>query len=120
MTDADTREEALEEIDQIKREWLEIALEEGIQIAEPKLEEEYSGKFNLRVGRSLHCKLVEAAEREGVSLNHFCSEALAEAVGRYNSSEKIQARYQPARVDDKSSTKQWRALSETNDSPYSD
>jgi antitoxin HicB len=82
MSQGDTPQEAVEMIRDAMRGWLEIALEEGISIAEPKLEEEYSGKFNLRVGKSLHRKLVEAGEREGVSLNHFCSEALAEAVGQ--------------------------------------
>ena len=81
MTEAETCQEALSEIDQVKREWLEIALDEGLPIPEPKAEESYSGKFNLRVGKSLHRKLAEAAGSEGVSLNHFCSEALAEAVG---------------------------------------
>ena len=85
MTDVETREEVLQEIDQIKREWLEIALEEGLAIPEPRLEEEYSGKFNLRVPRTLHRKLVEAAEKDNVSLNAFCTSALAEAVGRAGS-----------------------------------
>ena len=90
MTDADTREEALREIDQIKREWLEIALEEGLSIPEPRLDEEHSGKFNLRVPKTLHRKLVEAAELDGVSLNTFCTSALAEAVGRVGSGEAAQ------------------------------
>src|SRR4030067_2471924 len=85
MTDTDTREEALREIDQIKREWLEIALEEGLSIPEPRLDEEHSGKFNLRVPKTLHRKLVEAAELDGVSLNTFFTSALAEAVGRVGS-----------------------------------
>ena len=42
---------------------------------------EYSGKFNTRVPKSLHRKLVEAAERDGVSLNQWINTALAEAVG---------------------------------------
>jgi antitoxin HicB len=82
MTDVDSPEEALREINEIKREWLEIALEEGLTIAEPKLDEEYSGKFNLRVPKSLHRKLAEAAEADGVSLNTYCATALGEAVGQ--------------------------------------
>lgn len=81
MIDADTREEALSEIDQLKREWLEIALEDGLEIPEPRPDEEYSGKFNLRVPKSLHRKLVGLAEAEGVSLNTYCTTALAEATG---------------------------------------
>jgi hypothetical protein len=32
---------------------------------------QYSGKFNVRIPKSLHRKLDEMAEKEGVSLNHF-------------------------------------------------
>ena len=83
MTVADTREEALSEIDQIKREWLEIALEEGIPIPEPESEENFSGRFNLRVSKSLHQKLVNCSKAEGVSLNTFCATVLAEGVGAF-------------------------------------
>ena len=81
MTNVDTPEEGLAEIQQIKREWLEIALEDGLEIPEPRTEEEYSGNFRLRVPRSLHRKLVEEAAQEGVSLNAVCNAFLAEAVG---------------------------------------
>ena len=62
--------------------WIETALEEGIEVPLPQVEEEYSGKFNTRVPKSLHRKLVEAAERDGVSLNQWINTALAEAVGQ--------------------------------------
>nr|WP_302848012.1 toxin-antitoxin system HicB family antitoxin [Paenibacillus sp. OK003] len=35
-------------------------------------EDKYSGKFNLRVPRSLHRQLVERAAAEDVSLNQYC------------------------------------------------
>jgi antitoxin HicB len=81
MTEAGTPEEGLAEIRQLQREWLEIALEAGHPIPEPRREQEFSGKFNLRVPKGLHRKLAEAAEQEGVSLNQYCSAVLAEAVG---------------------------------------
>jgi hypothetical protein len=65
--------------------WLEVALEEGIPIPEPRPEEDYSGKFVVRVPRSLHRELVEHAEREGVSLNQYINVVLARAVGRHGS-----------------------------------
>jgi hypothetical protein len=49
-------------------------------IPEPRPEEEYSGKFVVRVPRSLHRELVETAEREGVSLNQYINVALAGVV----------------------------------------
>jgi hypothetical protein len=62
--------------------WLEVSLEEGIPIPEPRPEEDYSGKFVVRVPRSLHRDLVEKADREGTSLNQTINVALARAVGR--------------------------------------
>lgn len=83
MTTAESSEEALSEIKTLMKEWLEIALEEHIPIPEPKPADQYSGKFNLRIPRTLHRQLVEAAEDEGVSLNQFCNKILAESIGQY-------------------------------------
>ena len=63
------------------RGWIEVALEEGIPIPEPAPNEDYSGKFVVRLPRSLHRQLAETAEREGVSLNQFINVALAQSVG---------------------------------------
>jgi len=64
------------------RGWLQVSLEDGDPIPEPRPEEEYSGKFVVRVPRSLHRQLVEEAERDGVSLNQYVNVALASAVTR--------------------------------------
>lgn len=50
-------------------------------ILEPRLEAEYSGNFRLRVPHSPHRKLADAAEAEGMSLNSYCNDVLAEAIG---------------------------------------
>jgi antitoxin HicB len=60
--------------------WLEVALEEGIPIPEPRPEADYSGKFVVRVPRSLHRELVQRAEEEGVSLNQYINVVLASSV----------------------------------------
>jgi len=85
MSEGDTAEEAVAMIREAMQLWLEVALEEGIPIPEPRPEEDYSGKFVVRVPRSLHRELVEHAEREGVSLNQYINVALARAVGRHGS-----------------------------------
>ena len=85
MSQGETAEEAIAMIRDAMLSWIDIALEDGDPIPEPQPEEEYSGKFVLRVPRSLHRKLVEEAEKEGVSLNAFCSAALAAAVSLENS-----------------------------------
>jgi antitoxin HicB len=66
------------------RVWIEAALETGQDIPEPRPAEKYSGKFIVRLPRSLHRELVETAEREGVSLNMFVSTVLGKAVGQAN------------------------------------
>ena len=43
--------------------WLEVALEDGQIVPEPKPAEDYSGKFVVRVPKSLHRDLVETAAR---------------------------------------------------------
>lgn len=49
---------------------LELMLEDGEKIPEP-VDKAYSGKFNLRIPKSLHKKLAEEAEGEGISLNQL-------------------------------------------------
>ncbi len=77
----ETPDEAVAMVKDAMQLWIEDALEEGETVPEPRPEEEYSGKFNQRVPKSLHSKLVAAADKEGVSLNTFCATVLAEAVG---------------------------------------
>jgi antitoxin HicB len=100
MSEGDTAEEALMMIREAMHLWLEVAVEEGDAIPEPRAEEEYSGKFVVRVPRSLHRELVATAEREGVSLNQYINVALAGAVGRRAAPAPLSpaARRQPARV----------------------
>ena len=54
MTEGDTAEEAAEMIQDAMRAWLEIALEDGKIIPEPRALEDYSGRFVVRVPKSLH------------------------------------------------------------------
>lgn len=54
-----------------RRGWIETAYDHGLEIPLPSFPEEYSGKFNLRIPRSMHRELAEEAEHEGVSLNQY-------------------------------------------------
>jgi antitoxin HicB len=82
MSAGDTAEEAVTMIQEAMAGWLEVALEEGLAIPEPRAEEDYSGKFVVRVPRSLHRQLVQAAANDGISLNQYINVALAQAVTR--------------------------------------
>lgn len=57
--------------------WLELALEDGLDIPLPRQPSSFSGKFIVRIARSLHRELAESADRDGVSLNAYVSTLLA-------------------------------------------
>ena len=79
----ETVEEALKNVEEACKLWMESMYEDGNEIPLPgSAEKQYSGKFNVRVPKSLHRKLNEMAEKEGVSLNHFLVSTLSRAVGR--------------------------------------
>ena len=77
ITCGETEEEALKNILDAKKAWLEAALEENIEIPEPDSLEAYSGQFKLRLPRSLHRSLAEHSQREGISMNQYCVYLLA-------------------------------------------
>lgn len=79
MTEADTKEDVLEMLDDAKKAWLEIALARNITIPEPQ-EDNFSGKFNVRVPKFLHRKLAYRAKNEGVSLNTLITTTLASSI----------------------------------------
>lgn len=81
MSHGDTPEEAVAMIRDAMEGWLLVSMQRGDQIPEPEPPDDYSGKFVVRIPRSLHRKLAEQAERDEVSLNAFITAALAEAVG---------------------------------------
>jgi len=100
LTQADSFEALGPMIRDAMRGWIEIGLEDGLEIPEPRAIETYSGKFVARVPRSLHRQLAEAAERDGVSLNTYVAVSLAKAVGQTASPSEVTgaptARHQPA------------------------
>ena len=63
VTCGETLESAAANAQDAKRAWLEAALEEGIPIREPDDLECYSGRFKLRLPRSLHKSLTEHARQ---------------------------------------------------------
>lgn len=83
MTQAETLEELAERIENARRAWIELACENGMEIPLPRLEQEYSGRFVIRLPKYLHRQLAERAEREGVSLNQFAVTLLSSAASSY-------------------------------------
>ena len=77
---ADTPEEAIKEIQEVKLDWIKSNLERGLHIPEPR-PRKYSGQIRLRISPSLHKLLAYRAETEGMSLNQYMAMALATSVG---------------------------------------
>lgn len=73
---------ALRNGERAKKLWIETAREHGNQIPTPVRQLESSGKFVLRLPKTLHQEATERAAKEGVSLNTFLVQATAEAVQR--------------------------------------
>lgn len=80
---AATPEQALAELGVVLDMTLETYAEEGWDLPPPDAAPAaYSGKFVVRVPKSLHQKLAEQADAEGVSLNALVTNVLAQAVGQ--------------------------------------
>lgn len=81
ITEADTLEEAAVMIRDAMCVWIAGSIEADLPIPEPESETAYSGKFSVRLPKSLHRDLVHKAQQEGVSLNQYVNSALSRVVG---------------------------------------
>ena len=88
LTQGETREEALSMVEDAKKSWILVALEDGDNIPEPERDQEYSGKFNVRIPKSLHKDLANKAKVENVSLNQLTTYLLSIGMGRKMKAEK--------------------------------
>jgi len=60
--------------------WLEAKLEAGFHVPKPVDANKYSGRYVVRLPKSLHARLALEAEREGVSLNQYTLYKLSASV----------------------------------------
>ena len=67
----ETFEEAYTNIKEAMEGWIETKLEGGFEIPLPIGYDYFSGKFVIRIPKSLHYKLTVEAKKEGVSLNQY-------------------------------------------------
>ena len=77
MTAGETMEEAVSMLPEAMALWLTVALEHGNPIPEPTPVPEYSGRLLVRMPKTLHQRLIERAEVEGVSANQLAVALLA-------------------------------------------
>ena len=77
MSDGETREEVLANLQEAMEGWIETSLDNGLDVPEPAFADNFSGKFTLRLPKTLHRRLTVEAEKEGVSLNQYALYKLA-------------------------------------------
>jgi antitoxin HicB len=80
LTQGETLEETMANINEARELWIETAYEAGDDIPLPSNDDSYSGKLLVRMPKSLHRRLAETAENEGVSLNQYIVSLLSAAV----------------------------------------
>ena len=81
LTQGETIEEAVTNINEARELWIETAYEYSDEIPLPSSESEYSGKLMLRMPKGLHQRLATLAKSEGVSLNQYLLFLLSSATG---------------------------------------
>jgi len=79
MSDGETIEEAIANLKDAKKCWIETSLELGRPIPEP-MSETFSGQLRVRMPKSLHRALSEKAKEENVSLNQLIVYHLAKGI----------------------------------------
>ena len=72
-----TLEEVYQSLNEAMEGYIEVKLENNLPIPIPEVADKYSGKFVVRLPKSLHKRLVIEAEKEGVSLNQLALYKLA-------------------------------------------
>lgn len=73
----DTVEKMYDNLNEAMEGYIEVKLENNILIPLPERTEDFSGKFNVRLPKTLHQRLVIEANNEGVSLNQLVIYKLA-------------------------------------------
>lgn len=89
ITQVERLDDAITAAGEILTGWLEIALEDGQTIPLPRQQKDYSGKFVVRIPKSLHRDLATAADAESVSLNAYVATVLAAGVTRQQASREL-------------------------------
>ena len=94
FSDGATANEAIENLNKAARSWVEACLDQGLEIPEPFMNQDFGGKIALRLPKSLHRQAVRYAERDGISLNQFLVSAIAGKVGAEDSFARLVDRFE--------------------------
>lgn len=74
---ASSQIDALQGLEDLLREVITDMAQQGEEVPVPFADRSYSGKFNVRVGESLHRELAIHAAEDGLSLNQYVVRKLA-------------------------------------------
>lgn len=78
IADGATPGEAFDNARIATRSWIESRLKAGLEVPQPRLEQEFSGRILLRMPRWLHKRLSQQARTDSVSLNQYIVSLLAD------------------------------------------
>ena len=84
MSDGETADEALRNVEDAIKCWIETAKELGRELPEPdkySVEDDFSGRLTLRMPKMLHKMIAEQAEREGCSINQLIITYISMGIG---------------------------------------
>jgi predicted RNase H-like HicB family nuclease len=81
FAEGETADETYRNLEEAARGWVEAVLDKGEMVPVPLTNYEVSGKFALRLPRGLYARAAKVAAKEGVSLNQFVVDAVAERTG---------------------------------------
>ncbi len=71
IADGKTPDEAIANSREAMRVWMESRISSGLDIPEPSIADDYSGRILLRMPKYIHRRLAIQAQQEGSSLNQF-------------------------------------------------
>ncbi|MBO7597833.1 MAG: type II toxin-antitoxin system HicB family antitoxin [Bacteroidales bacterium] len=72
ITCGSTISDAINNAEDAKQQWLLAAIEDNVDIIEPKIDPSVSYQFGINIPRSLLKSLKEDSRKEGVTLNQYC------------------------------------------------
>ena len=72
ITCGSTISDAINNAEDAKQQWLLAAIEDNVDIIEPKIDTSVSYQFGINIPRSLLKSLKEESRKEGVTLNQYC------------------------------------------------
>ncbi len=76
-----TPDEAIRDLEASMEAWIEATLAAGGMLPEPLESRNFSGRLSLRLPKSYHAEAARLAELDGISINQWIVNAIAERLG---------------------------------------